>query len=130
MGSSPFLTWNGVEAWQIYPGVHLHAAGGERVLLCRVSYAPGTFVARHVHEASEQLMVVTAGSVEVTIGAETRKLGPGDACVVNRGVEHELRSAAGATFFEALSPVPLDHVPDPERDLVLGAGGGRLHVER
>ena len=34
------------------------------------------------------------------------------------------------TFFEALSPVPLDHVPDRERDLVLGPDKGALHVER
>ena len=33
------------------------------------------------------------------------------------------------TFFEALAPVPLDHVPDSERDLVL-AEGGATHVER
>ena len=33
------------------------------------------------------------------------------------------------TFFEALSPVPLDHVPDGERDLVL-AEGGATHVAR
>jgi hypothetical protein len=33
------------------------------------------------------------------------------------------------TFFEALAPVPLDHVPDRERDLVL-AEGGTTHVEK
>ena len=44
----------------------------------------------------------------------------GDVCVVNRGVEHELFSADGVTFVEALGPVPLDHIPDRERDLVLG----------
>ena len=49
---------------------------------------------------------------------------------MNRGVEHELQSAGGVTFFEALSPVPLDHVPDQARDLVLGPDGGSRHVER
>jgi hypothetical protein len=34
------------------------------------------------------------------------------------------------TFFEALAPVPLDHVEDPARDLVLGDKGGEGHVER
>jgi hypothetical protein len=33
------------------------------------------------------------------------------------------------TFFEALAPVPLDHVPDREADLML-AEGGAGHVER
>jgi hypothetical protein len=50
--------------------------------------------------------------------------------VVNRGIEHELRSDEGCSFIEALAPVPLDHVADRELDLVLGPDGGRLHVER
>ena len=128
---SPFRTWNGVEAYEIFPpNVRLHAIGGDQVLLCRVEYAPGTTVRRHAHEHTEQLMAIVAGEVELTVGDETRTLGPGDVAVVNRGVEHELRSDGGCTFFEALAPVPLDHVPDRERDLVLGPDGGAGHVER
>ena len=41
-----------------------------------------------------------------------------------------MRTEDGAQFWEALSPVPLDHVPDRERDLVLGRDGGSGHVER
>jgi quercetin dioxygenase-like cupin family protein len=127
---SPFRTWNGVEQWQFVDGVKLHAIGGEQVLLCRVTYAPGKFVPRHSHPEAEQAMVILDGEVDVTIADESRRLGPGDVCVMNRGVEHELHSEGGVTFFEALSPVPLDHVPDRERDLVLGADGGSRHVER
>jgi quercetin dioxygenase-like cupin family protein len=127
---SPFRTWNGRAPFAIFPGVSLHAVGGEQVLLCRVAYAPGTSVRRHAHEHAEQAMVIVDGEVEVTVGDETRTLRAGDACVMNRGVEHELRSEGGVTFFEALAPVPLDHVGDRERDLVLGPDGGRLHVER
>ncbi len=52
----------------------------------------------------------------------------GDVVVVNRGVEHELYSEGGMTFVEALSPVLRDHVPDVERDLVLGEQGDTLHA--
>ena len=127
---SAFGSWNGVEAWPIHPGVGIHAIGGDQVLLCRATYEPGSHVKRHAHEATEQLMLIVAGSVEMTIGDETRLLRIGDVAVVNRGVEHELHSAEGVTFIEALSPVPLDHVPDRERDLSLGDMGGSLHVER
>lgn len=126
----PFRTWNGREAWEFVDGVCLHAIGGEQVLLCRVSYEPGKQVPRHAHEHTEQLMAVVAGSVTMTIGEETRELGVGDVVCVNRGVEHELHSADGVTFFEALAPLPLDHVPDREQDLVLGPDGGAGHVER
>jgi quercetin dioxygenase-like cupin family protein len=127
---SPFRTWNGRDLFAIFPGVNLHAIGGEQVLLCRVVYEPGKAVQRHAHAESEQVMVIVEGEVEVTIGAETQTMRPGDACVMNRGVEHELRTVGGVTFFEALAPVPLDHVPDRERDLVLGPDGGAGHVER
>jgi quercetin dioxygenase-like cupin family protein len=100
------------------------------VLLCRVAYEPGTTVARHRHDATEQVMWVLEGSLEMTVAGETRLLGAGDTVVVNRGVEHELHTPDGVTFVEALAPVPRDHVPDPERDLVLGPQGDALHVER
>jgi quercetin dioxygenase-like cupin family protein len=110
--------------------VSLHAVGGEQVLLCHVTYEAGTTVRRHAHEATEQVMWVVDGDLTMTVGDETRRLGTGDVVVVNRGVEHELFSERGVTFVEALAPVPLDHVPDRERDLVLGPDGGSQHVER
>ena len=36
--TEPFGSWNDVEPFAIFPGVRLHAFGGEQVLLCRVSY--------------------------------------------------------------------------------------------
>ena len=75
-------------------------------------------------------MLVLEGSLTMTIGDESREMGSGDVCVVNRGIEHELFSEHGVTFIEALSPVPLDHIGDRGRDLVLGDLNGSLHVER
>ena len=129
-GGSPFRTFNGVDPFPLFEGVGLHPIAGDQVFLGRVRYEPGTAVRRHNHEHTEQVMLILEGKVAMTIGDETRELGPGDVCVVNRGVEHELHSADGVTFVEALGPVPLDHIPDPERDLVLGDLDGSLHVDR
>ena len=128
--ATPFRTWNGVEQLELFDGVRLHAIGGDQVLLCRVSYEPGKQVPAHRHAATEQVMAIIDGSVEMTIAGETRTLVAGDVVVVSRGLEHALHSAEGVTFFEALAPVPLDHVPDHERDLVLGAEAGAGHVAR
>ena len=128
--ASPFRTWNGVDPHRQFDGVGLHAIGGDQVLLCRVQYEPGKQVPWHAHEETEQVMLILDGEVEMTIEDETRTLGPGDVVVVNRGLRHTLRSPGGVTFVEALAPVPLDHVPDRERDLVLGAEGGSTHVDR
>jgi quercetin dioxygenase-like cupin family protein len=129
VADSPFGTWNGVPLFEFRPNVEIHAAGGEQVLVCRVNYAPGFGVGTHSHAETEQVMVVTEGELELTVAGETRILGVGDWAVINRGVEHSVRSEGGAQFFEALAPVPLDHVPDRERDLVLGPDGGAQHVE-
>jgi mannose-6-phosphate isomerase-like protein (cupin superfamily) len=98
--------------------------------MCRVTYEPGFGVGLHSHEHTEQVMLILEGDLTMTIAGQTKELGPGDVVVVNRGVEHELRSKSGVTFVEALAPVPLDHVPDPGRDLVLGDLRGSTHVER
>ncbi len=127
---SAFQTWEGREELSLFPHVSLQSFGGDQVLLCRVRYEPGAEVPPHSHEHTEQLMWMLEGSLEMTVGAETRMVNAGDVVAVNRGVEHSLRSDDGCAFLEALSPVPRDHVADPERDLVLGADAGRLHVER
>jgi len=128
--STPFRTWNGREAFEFVDGVRLYAIGGEQVLLCRVQYEPGKQVPWHAHEDTEQVMYVLEGEVEMTIGEETSTLRAGDVVVVNRGLHHKLYSEHGVTFMEALAPVPLDHVPDSDLDLVLGPDGGSQHVER
>jgi quercetin dioxygenase-like cupin family protein len=130
MASSPFGTFNGVEPFAIFPGVGLHPIAGDQVFLGHVVYKAGTTVKRHSHEHTEQAMLVLEGSVTMTIGDQTRELGKGDTCIVNRGVEHELFSEHGVTFIEALAPVPLDHIGDRGQDLVLGDLNGSLHVER
>jgi quercetin dioxygenase-like cupin family protein len=128
--ASRFRTWNGRDSFEFVDGVRLHAIGGDQVLLCRVRYEPGKRVPWHAHEDTEQVMLILDGEVDMTIEDESRSLGPGDVVVVNRGLRHKLHSEGGVTFVEALAPVPLDHVPDPDLDLVLGADAGARHVER
>ena len=130
MSNSPFRTWNDVPTTEFHPGVHLRAIGGEQVCLCKATYEPGKQVPLHSHEHTEQVMVILDGEVTMTIAGETKTLREGDVVVVNRGVEHSLISEPGVTFLEALAPVPLDHIPDRERDLVLGSENGAGHVDR
>ncbi len=128
--SAPFGSFTGIDEYEFVPGVHIKAVGGEQVLMCLVRYEPGKEVPRHSHDHTEQVMYILDGAVTMTIEDETRTLVAGDTVVVNRGLEHELHSEGGVTFMEALAPVPLDHVPDRDRDLVLGAEGGATHVQR
>ena len=74
-------------------------------------------------------MWITGGQLQMTVDGETRIVRGGDCVVINRGVEHSLHSESGCTFLEAMSPVPRDHVADPDNDLVLGAAGDSHYVE-
>ena len=108
----------------------LRAVGGEQVLLCHVTYEPGTTVARHAHETAEQVMWIVDGSLTMTVAGETKELAAGDLVVVNRGVEHELHSVDGVTFVEALAPVLRDHVPEPRATSSWASRATRLHADR
>jgi quercetin dioxygenase-like cupin family protein len=127
---SAFGSFRGRPPFALFAGASLHSVGGDQVLLCRVSYESGTHVGRHRHEHTEQVMLVLAGSLTLEVDGERRDMAEGDVAVVNRGREHELWSADGCTFVEALAPVPLDHVGDPAVDLVLGRDAGAGHVAR
>lgn len=129
-GTTPtwFGTWNDVEPYELFPNVKLHAIGGDQVLLCRVTYAPGAQVKRHNHEQTEQVMFLLEGDVTMIVAGEQRTMRPGDVAVINKGIDHELTSESGCTFIEALAPVLLDHVGDRDRDLILGPDQGATHI--
>ena len=114
--TSPFRTWDAVDRHILFPGVAIHAIGGEQVMLCHVTYEPGTTVRRHSHPTAEQVMWIVDGVVTMTIGDETKTLGARDVVVCT-------------TFVEALAPVLRDHVPDAKRNLVLGEQGDSLHAD-
>ena len=64
--------------------MHLHAIGGEQVLLCQVRYEPGKQVPWHVHESTEQVMIITDGEVDMTIEDATATLKSSHTCTVRR----------------------------------------------
>ena len=91
---------------------------------------PGLRRRTHSHEHTEQVMIVSEGELELTVEGETRMLRPGDWAVIGKGVEHAVRTEERRAVLGGALPVPLDHVPDRDRDLVLGPDGGSGHVER
>ena len=86
--SSPFRTGT---AWiaTLFPGVAIHAIGGEQVMLCHVTYEPGTTVARHSHPTAEQVMWIVEGDVTMTVGRRDRR--------ARRGRRRRRQSAGSST---------------------------------
>ena len=131
MADSPFRTFNGVEPFPIFAGVGLHAIAGDQVFLGRVTYEPGTTVKRHSHEHTEQAMLDRSRLADDDDRRRDRELGAGRRRASSTAASSTSSTpSGGVTFIEALAPVPLDHIGDRERDLVLGDLNGSLHVER
>jgi uncharacterized cupin superfamily protein len=63
---------------------------------------PGYATPAHHHERQQELYLVLDGEIEITLGGETRTLGPGGLARVDPGTVRSLRNLSGdreATFF-------------------------------
>jgi quercetin dioxygenase-like cupin family protein len=60
----------------------------------------------HVHTHEDEITFVLEGELDVTIGDETRTLGPGEAVFKPRGVPHAFAIAGGrpVRFLETITP--------------------------
>lgn len=89
-------------------GVEMRPMFGEGFLTCWVKLDPGAGVPQHSH-VHEQIGVITAGSLQVTVDGETRSLAEGEAYLVSSHVPHEaVAGPEGAELVETFVPVRED----------------------
>lgn len=81
---------------------------GERITLALVELAPDAVVPGHQHEA-EQLGMVIEGTVQFTIGDESRELAPGGTWRIPSSVPHQVTAGpTGATVIDIFNPTRSD----------------------
>jgi quercetin dioxygenase-like cupin family protein len=80
-----------IEAVEYVPGLTFRPVLGEKTLVNFVSFEPHTEAPMHVH-AEEQVVLVTDGEFDFTIGDETRTMHPGDVAVIPSWVPHGART--------------------------------------
>ena len=73
------------------PGVQLKVTWGQHIMLSFVHLSPGGVVPAHSHP-HEQGGVCLEGSMEFTIGAETRIVRRGEGWMIPGGVTHAVRA--------------------------------------
>lgn len=106
-------TWN----WATIPkqpiaaGVVRQMIHGDSLMICRLSFAPGTVTAAHDH-VHEQMTIVEKGRVRFVVGAEEKVFGPGDVLLFPSRFWH------GATMLDEevvlidiFSPIREDFLP-------------------
>ena len=87
--------WN----WATIPGVPLRDGivrqmiHGERLMICRLTLAPGTVTAAHDH-VHEQMTIIEKGRVRFVLGSGEQVFGPGDILLLPGGFWH------GATMLD------------------------------
>lgn len=92
------------------PGVEVRLVAGGHLMTCWITLAPETDLPLHEHP-NEQIGVVVEGRIRVTVGGETRQLGPGGAYVVPPNVRHGGSTGAeGCRLVESFSPPREDYL--------------------
>lgn len=108
--------WTSVPIERIAEGIERQMVWGERLMVCRLRFAPGVVTAVHAHP-HEQITIVERGRVQFFIDGESRLVSAGDVLVFPSNCRH------GATMLDeevvlvdVFSPIREDFLPrDPER---------------
>jgi quercetin dioxygenase-like cupin family protein len=72
---------------EIFPGVHIHTAAGQHMMLSLVEFEPHAVVQPHSHP-HEQMGLLLEGELTFTIGGETTVVRPGEMWRIPGGVVH------------------------------------------
>ena len=60
--------------------------------LAEARLAPGQATTPHHHAVTEEIYYILSGSAAMTLGRETRPVGPGDAIAIPPGMRHTIRN--------------------------------------
>lgn len=91
------------------PGCRLRTPFGRNLMLSYLEMDAGAVVPLH-HHPHEQGGVLLSGTLELTIGDETRRVGPGSLFLIPPGVPHRAVAVDGpAVVLDVFSPVREDY---------------------
>lgn len=85
--------WATIAGEPLRDGLVRQMIHGERLMVCRLTIAPGTVTPAHRH-AHEQITIVERGRVRYLLGAEEKIFGPGDVILLPGDLWH------GATMLD------------------------------
>lgn len=71
------LNWDSIPFEIVGEGIERQMIVGEKVMICRLRFAPKTVTPAHEHP-HEQMTIVEKGQVLFTLGEDQKVFGPGD----------------------------------------------------
>jgi mannose-6-phosphate isomerase-like protein (cupin superfamily) len=114
--SRPFITKDGSEIRSILDRT---TSTVRRQSLAEATLPAGARTERHRHRRTEELYYVLRGRGVMTVGPESRAVGPGDGILIPAGAPHTIRNAGrGALVFLCCCAPPYSHqdtvlLPEP-----------------
>lgn len=107
-----FFTINELEQKKLAAGLNLRSVHLDNLMLTFVDFEPEVALPRHSHP-HEQITLVIEGTLEFTLGEETKILEAGQGVTVASNIPHSARSLAGpAKVVDAWHPLRDDYKLD------------------
>lgn len=105
--------WSSIPFEQVAPGIERQMIHGDRVMVCRLRFAPGTVAQAHEHP-HEQLTIVEKGRARFVVGDTERVVGPGDVLLFPGGFWHGATILDEETILiDVFSPLREDFLQGP-----------------
>ncbi len=108
--------WSTIPVERVAEGIERQMIWGNRLMVCRVRFAPHVVTPVHAHP-HEQITIVERGRVRFLVGGAEHDSSPGDVLHFPSQCSH------GATMLD--EEVVLIDIFSPVREEFLAAGGGR-----
>lgn len=106
----PFIDLNKHPTLNVAPGCRLRTPHGENLMLSYVEMEESAEIPLHDHP-HEQGGVVLSGTLRLTIGEETRAIGPGEMYLIPPNVPHRAIAEGGpAVVMDVFSPIREDYI--------------------
>ncbi len=104
--ASQIFSWDALERFEFDEGTNqAQMLSGENMHLLRAVFEPGSVYLMHSHP-HEQFSVLLSGRILLTVGDETREIGPGDGWYAGSNVPHggQILGDEPAVFIDVYSP--------------------------
>ncbi len=96
---------------QLFPGIAIRLAWGEKVMLSLVTLEPGGVVPEHRHP-HEQAGICVSGEFELTVAGKTRVVKAGELYLIPGNTPHAARGLEErAVALDIFSPLREDYLP-------------------
>lgn len=106
-----FTTHDSAGYRDVLPGIRQKTlAYGRKTLMVEFRLQQGAVLPKHKHP-HEQTGYLVSGQLDLTIGNETRHLGPGDSWCVPGDTEHGANAMEDSVAVEVFSPIREDYLP-------------------